>query len=107
VTFFADAAAIHAGLIARIHELERDRTLASRPVPSFGGTKVYHLDRWDSAEADLLNARALAFSQKLIKSEGALIDLSWANVYRRGDYAMPHSHERRMASLVYSVDAGD
>jgi hypothetical protein len=107
VTFFADAAAIHGRLVARIHELERDRRLASGHVPAFGGTKVYHLDRWDCPEADLLDARALAFSQHLLKSDSAVIDLSWANVYRTGDYSLPHSHERTAASIVYSVDPGD
>src|SRR5262249_41216559 len=49
----------------------------------------------------------LAFSQHLTRSDGAVIDLSWANIYRRGDYSMPHSHERTAASVVYSVDRGD
>src|SRR5215470_1267658 len=65
VTSFADAEALHGRLIARIHELERNRRLASRPVAAFGGTKVYHLHEWDCPEADLLNARALAHSQHL------------------------------------------
>lgn len=107
VTFFADAAAFHERLVARIRALEQDRRLASAPVRAFGGTKIYHLDQWESPEADLLDARALAFSQLLMKSDSAVIDLSWANVYRSGDYAMPHSHERTTASLVYSVDPGD
>lgn len=107
VTAFADADAIHGGLIARIHALERDRRFASRHVPAYGGTKVYHLDRWDVPEADLLNARALTLSQQLLKCDCAVIDLSWANIYTRGDYAMPHSHERTTASVVYSVDPGD
>lgn len=107
VTFFADAAAVHGGLIRRIHELERDRRLASAPVPAFGGTKVYHLERWDCPEAELLEARALVFSQHLLKNDSAVVDLSWANIYRNGDYSMPHSHERTTASIVYSVDPGD
>lgn len=107
ITFFADAETIRAGLVARIHELERDRRFASGHVPAYGGTKVYHLDRWDCPEAELLDARALAFSQHLLKSDSAVIDLSWANVYRNGDYSLPHSHERTAASIVYSVDPGD
>jgi hypothetical protein len=107
ITFFADAEAIRGGLVARIHALERDRRFASAPVAAFGGTKVYHLDRWDCPEAELLDARALAFSQQLLKSDMAVIDLSWANIYRSGDYSLPHSHERTAASIVYSVDPGD
>ena len=38
ITFFADADAIHGRLIARIHDLERNRRLASGHVPAFGGT---------------------------------------------------------------------
>jgi hypothetical protein len=106
-TFFADADLVHGGLVARIRELERDRRFASAPVQAFGGTKIYHVDRWDCAEADLLNARALAFSQHLLRSDSAVIDLSWANISGNGDYSLPHSHERTAASLVYSVDPGD
>lgn len=107
VTFFADAETTRDGLIRRIHELERDPRLAAAPVPAFGGTKVYHLERWDCPEAELLEARALVFSQHLLQGDSAVVDLSWANVYRNGDYAMPHSHERTAASVVYSVDPGD
>jgi len=107
ITTFADAAEIHAALIERIHALEGDSRFASRYFRAAGGTKVYHLDRWESPEAELLNARALHMSQLLLGSETAAIDLSWANVYRHGDYAMAHSHERTAASVVYSVDVGD
>lgn len=107
VTSFANAAAFDERLLARIRAVEQDRRLAGAPVRAFGGTKIYHLDQWESPEADLLDARVLAFSQWLVKSDSAVIDLSWANVYRSGDYAMPHSHERTTACLVYGVDPGD
>ena len=107
LTSFADASGIHPSLIERIHALEGDQRFASRYFRAAGGTKVYHLDRWESPAADLLNARALHMSQLLLGSEMAAIDLSWANVYRHGDYAMAHSHERTAASVVYCVDAGD
>jgi hypothetical protein len=76
-------------------------------VPAFGGTKVYHLDRWDCPKADLLDVGALTFSRHLLKSDSAVIDLRWANIYRNGDCSLPPSHERTAATIVYSVDLGD
>jgi hypothetical protein len=39
--------------------------------------------------------------------EPASVDLSWATVYRTGDYTAPHSHLRAQASIVYCIDPGD
>ena len=33
--------------------------------------------------------------------------MSWANIYGQGDYSLPHSHLRALASVVYCVDQGD
>ncbi len=107
LTTFADAAEFHPGLVARINALQSDPRFANRYFRAAGGIKIYHLDRWESPEADLLNARALHASQLLLGSDTAAIDLSWANVSRHGDYALAHSHERTAVSIVYCVDPGD
>jgi hypothetical protein len=107
LTTFADAAEFHAGLVARINALQGDPRFANRYFRAAGGIKVYHLDRWECPEADLLNARALHVSQLLLGSDAAAIDLSWANVSRHGDYALAQSHERTAVSIVYCVDPGD
>lgn len=107
ITVFADAPAFHAALVERIFAIEHDPRFASRYFRAAGGTKIHHLDQWDAPEADLLNARALHLSQLLLGSQTAVIDLCWANVSRRGDYALAHSHERTAASVVYCVDPGD
>jgi hypothetical protein len=107
MTTFADAVAVHPGLVARARALESDVRFAARFYRASGGVKIYHLDRWESAEADLLSARALHMAQILLGSDMAVIDLSWANVSRRGDYAMPHSNERTAVTILYCVDPGD
>jgi hypothetical protein len=107
LTTFADAAEFHPALVARIRALETDPRFAAHHFRAGGGTKIYHLERWESAEADLLSARALHMSQMLLGSETAVIDLCWATVSRRGDYVLARSHERTAVSVVYCVDAGD
>jgi hypothetical protein len=107
VTTFADAPLIHPALVSCVRALETDVRFAARFYRASGGVKIYHLDRWESAEADLLNARALHMVQMLLGSEMAVIDLSWANVSRRGDYALAHSNERTAVTIVYCIDPGD
>ena len=36
-----------------------------------------------------------------------IADMSWGNVYRNGDYCLPHSHCRAQASVVYQLAVGD
>jgi hypothetical protein len=107
ITTFADASEFHGSLRERILLLENDRRFAARHARAAGGVKIYHLDRWEAPEAELLNARALHMAQLLLGSQTAVIDLCWATVSRRGDYAMPRSHERTAVSIVYCVDPGD
>lgn len=104
---FADAEAFHPRLIAAILAAAGDERRLRRYYPASGGTKIYHLEQWGVPEVDLVSARACELFRRVLKSETAVIDLSWANVYRRGDYAMAHSHERAVASIVYFVDLGD
>lgn len=107
VTTFTDTPALHPALVSHVRSLEGDVRFAARFNRASGGVKVYHLDRWESAVAELMNARALHMAQMLLGSEMAVIDLSWANIARRGDYAMAHSNERTAVTIVYCVDPGD
>ena len=104
---FADYADYHEGLTARITALLDDRALAKRYARVASGTKIHHLERWNSPEADLINARAQEFFKRALRSATASVDLSWATVYRTGDYTAPHSHLRAQASIVYCIDPGD
>jgi len=107
ITQFADAQHYHPGLTRKILELESE----SRYMADYGqggcGIKIYHLDRWQSAEAELVHLRALAFFSLVFKCPEPVADVSMANIYRNGDYCMPHSHTLTHASLVYSVSCGD
>ena len=61
MTHFADAPQYHPELIRKTLEMKS----ASRYTAEYSlggcGNKVYHLDRWQPAEAELINLRALAF----------------------------------------------
>lgn len=106
-TRFADLDAYHPRLIARILELERHKNSRRRYFQGACGTKVHHIERWGCSEADLIGARARELFRRVGQTKDAVIDLSWASIYRAGDYCMPHSHRRSTASVVYCLDAGE
>ncbi len=107
ITHFTDTAAYHPALIDGILALESDPRFARNYTRATGGIKIHHVDRWGSPAADLIDARARAFFCRALGAAAAFVDLSWATVYRRGDYTMPHSHLRTEGSIVYLVDPGD
>ena len=106
VATFDDSAAFHPGLIVKVLELERDARFTKSYAGAIGSSKVFDLDRWGCAEAELIHARAIALFKRALGVETAAVDSSWASVYRHGDYCMPHSHRRALASIVYFVDSG-
>ena len=107
LTEFQDTEAYHPALIQRVLELEKDPALSEEWNRLQGGAKIYHLDRWDCPEAELIQARALTLFKLVFDSQEAFLDIGWATVYRKGDHCMPHSHYRTMASLVYFLTFGD
>jgi hypothetical protein len=104
---FTDTQEYHPRLIAKILELEENHRLRKRYFRGACGTKLHHLEKWASTEAELLTARAGVLFCKVLGYDQSEIDLSWANVYRQGDYCLPHSHLRSTASVVYCLDPGD
>ncbi|MDH5512988.1 MAG: 2OG-Fe(II) oxygenase family protein [Gammaproteobacteria bacterium] len=104
---FTDIQEYHPRLIAKILELEENHRLRKRNFRGDCGTKLHHLEKWASTEAELLTARAKALFRKVLACDQSVVDLSWANVYRHGDYCLPHSHLRSTASVVYCLDPGD
>lgn len=107
VTRFTDTARYHAELVAKVLALETDPEFAKRWAEGAGGAKVYDLPRWGSAAADLIHARALTLFRKGTGQKRAAVDISWATLYRNGDFCMPHSHLRALAGIVYFLDFGD
>ena len=71
-----------------------------------GGQKVRDLYGLGLPVFTLLNARARKLFSLVARREG-FIDDCWANVFRDGEYAVPHSHKRAAASVVYALDPGD
>lgn len=107
-TRFDDVEAYHPELIAGVLAAAApDDGRARRYLRAGGGTKIYHLESWGLPALDLVCARARELFRRTFATDRAVVDLSWANVYGAGDYAMAHSHERTPASLVYFVDPGD
>jgi len=107
LTRFEDAESYHPALIARVLALATGSPFTRQYIRAFGGVKVERPADWGSPEATLVDARARAMLQR---GFGIAVEApfeSWANVYRRGDYSMPHSHPRAMASVVYVLDPGD
>lgn len=107
-TIFKDYAQYHDALIARLYQLADEKWGDDMPNShSIGGRKVHHLDQWECPEAEFLNERAKEFFRRSIGGEEIHVDLSWANLYGKHDYLIPHSHRMSVASLVYFLDLGD
>lgn len=104
---FPDVDRYHPRLIEKILAMEADPDFRDFFFRGGCGTKVRHIDRWGSLEADLLQRRALAMYRIVTGSETAVIDDGWASVYRHGDFCMPHSHLTATVSVVYLLDPGD
>lgn len=107
MTRFTDVARYHPALIRKILQLESSSRFRGDYALGGCGIKVYHLDRWQCPEAELIHQRALAFFSEVFKCDTPVADVSMANIFHKGDYCMPHSHTRTRASLVYSVSCGD
>jgi len=104
IAWFEDIAQYHDALIARILELEQDPDFTHHM--KIGGSKVRDVAAWGIPEAELIDQRARAFFAQA-SNQDPRVDLSWATVYRKGDYLSPHSHNHTMGSVVYCLDWGD
>ncbi|MHB8534669.1 MAG: putative 2OG-Fe(II) oxygenase [Sulfuricaulis sp.] len=104
---FTDIQEYHPRLIAKLLEFEENHRLRRRGSRGDGGTSIQHLEKWVSSEVELITARAKALFMRVLECDQAVVDLSWANVYRTGDYCMARSHVRSTASVIYCLDPGD
>ena len=107
ITQFDDHARYHAELSATILDMERDPAYRMWIFKGGCGMKVRRPDRWKRPAADLIHGRALSFAHRVLSRHDVYTDDCWANVYRDGQYCMPHSHLRSNVSLVYLVDPGE
>jgi hypothetical protein len=107
LTQFSDTESYHPTLKETILRLERTSSQRERLARGSCGIKVHHIETWSCPAAQLLTRRAIALFKHMLKTDSAHIDTGWANIYRDGDYCMPHSHIRAQASVVYLLDPGD
>jgi hypothetical protein len=107
LTLFADWKAYHPALIAATLAAEQDPRLRDPIFRGGCGVKVRKIPEWNAPAAALVHARALMFAHRTLSRRPVFADDTWASVYRRGDYCMPHSHLRSSVSVVYMLDPGD
>lgn len=106
-TRFTDTGLYHGRLIEKVFEQEKVmRDVAPTQSRTLGGQKLFHMDRWNYPEMDLLNARVEALFRYVTKSPTAHIDHNWINIYREHDYIGPHAHRRATMSAVYALAEG-
>jgi len=103
---FDDTAAYHPALIKTILAKERHVRAGHKPNPGACGSKIYNIEQWDCPAARFLNQRINALIKHVCDTPDLLVDLSWASVYRKRDYCMPHSHVRAQIGVVYMLDEG-
>ena len=108
ITDFEDMEEFHGGLMDYLVRSEQEK-LAHTPkqTAAAGGTKIYHIDTWPVPGARLLDERAQALYRRVVGHATSAVDLSWANVYRAGDYILPHGHRRSTGSVLYMLSVGD
>lgn len=106
-TRFADHARYAPALIACLLELKSRPPYSEQYGRHLGGTKLYDPASWSDPAGAFLDARALAFYRRVTSRPGGRIQQGWANVYKAGDYIVPHSHTEADMSVVYMLDPGD
>ena len=108
VTDFADHADYSVTLLETVLSRGADRKLSHHfdDATGFNAVKVYDIETWNTPEARLINARALAFFRKFVNTSGYL-DASWASIYVRGNFVLPHSHIGNAASVLYMLEPGE
>ncbi len=104
---FDDHAAYAPPLIALLSDLAGRPPWREQYGRHLGGTKLYHPAEWPGGAGAFLNARALAFYRRATGRSDGFIQLAWANLYRAGDYIVPHSHTEADVSLVCLLDPGE
>lgn len=103
-----DIQQIQQPLIEKILKKEAtERVRAPQISRAEGGQKIRDLNELGSPEFELLNERAKELFRRVTGAKSAIVDDCWANVFRDGEYALPHAHNRSSASVVYALDNGD
>ncbi len=103
-----DIQQVQGPLIEKILEKEAvERVRSPQTSRGEGGQKVRDLDQLGSPEFELINERAKEMFKRVTGAKSAVVDDCWANVFRDGEYALPHSHKRSTASIVCALDNGD
>jgi hypothetical protein len=110
LTRFADFASYHDALRDAVLAAAEESAFfdpAHRLSPASCGRKVRDVAGWDAPAARFIHARAMAFAQRALRRPQVFADDTWASIYGKGDYCMPHSHIRADVSIVYMLEPGD
>jgi hypothetical protein len=104
---FRDHAHYQRALVDAVLARERDPRLAEWIFKGGCGMKVRDPAQWGVPAATLVHERARALCSRVMGGRTVYVDTSWASIYREGDYCMPHSHLRAVASVLYMLDPGE
>ncbi len=107
VTNFTDMEEFNAVLEAYLIDRATEKLEREAKQSSSKSTKIHHVDSWDVPGARFIDERAQTFFRTITGLQTSVVDLSWANVYQKGDYILPHAHSRSTGSVVYVVSMGD
>ncbi|MFT6556326.1 putative 2OG-Fe(II) oxygenase [Sneathiella sp.] len=107
MTDFPDMEEMNRELEAYLMEKASEKLALEGKQSSAKSTKIHHVDAWDIPSAQFIDQRAQAFFRAITGLQTSVVDLSWANIYQKGDYILPHAHSRSTGSLVYVVSMGD
>lgn len=107
VTNFQDMEEINKSLEEYLVNRAKEKLSLEGKQSASKSTKIHHVDSWDVPGARFIDERAKAFFRTITGLKNSIVDLSWANVYQKGDYILPHAHSRSVGSVVYVVSMGD
>lgn len=86
-----------------LDEEKSERPLNGPNSKAVGGQKLRNLDRLNSSFFELLNERVKALFMYANNVKTAVVDDCWANVFREGEYILPHGHKRCQSAVVFSL----
>ncbi|MEH6405116.1 MAG: putative 2OG-Fe(II) oxygenase [Sneathiella sp.] len=107
LTHFPDMDEFNGALETYLVKRAQEKLAVEEKQSASKSTKIHHVDAWEVPGARFIHERALTFFRTITGLPTAVSDLSWANVYQKGDYILPHAHSRSVGSIVYVVSMGD
>jgi len=107
IGFNTDLPPLHQPLIDAIVEIDKRQRKENPRDRCVGGQKIRDLHLLGLPIFDLINERIKQLFRVTTGCKTAFVDDVWGNSMMQGEYHLPHSHKRTVASAVYNLDPGD